>query len=268
MTPVTDDSPFFWHFARFRDAFRRSDAPGAGWAFDDAIGERLLVVLLAFVVVFAALCLLLPFAALGRMWREIPYKRNAVVYFGALGMGFMFLEVSLIQMLTLFLGYPSYSLSVTLFALLIFTGLGSLATAAYGGNRDRTLWTLFAVLVVLVGCYQLGLPAVIDRFVGSTLAVRCAVAILVIAPLGLCLGAFMPIGLATVAALSPHRTEYVAWGWAVNGFSSVISAVLSTIVAMSIGFKLVLLAAVAVYLIGIVALVRVPAPAIPPGTAS
>jgi MFS family permease len=84
------------------------------------------------------------------------------------------------------------------------------------------------------------------------------------APLGVCLGAFMPLGLATVAATTDYKTEYVAWAWAVNGFFSVVSSVLATILSMTFGFDRVMLAGVAVYAVGIVALLRVPVPAAAP----
>ena len=105
-----------------------------------------------------------------------------------------------------------------------------------------------------------------DQFVGASLPLRCVLAILLITPLGLCLGAFMPLGLATVAGVGGGtRDEFIAWAWAVNGFFSVISSIASTILAMIVGFELLLLIAVGVYAVGIVALRRVPAPMIAAG---
>ncbi len=98
----------------------------------------------------------------------------------------------------------------------------------------------------------------VDVFVSAPLAARVALAVLVLAPLGLCLGAFMPIGLSTVARLTEHEREYVAWAWAVNGFFSVVSSVLATILSMSFGFKVVLLLAALIYAIGVLALTRIP----------
>jgi len=177
----------------------------------------------------------------------------------------MFLEVTLIQRLTLFLGYPTYSLTVTLFALLVATGLGSWLTERYARRRNRALAALAVVLSVLVLFYLRGMTPVTNYFFGWPFAVRVGLAIALVAPLGICLGALMPLGLATVAALSAHREEYVAWGWAVNGFFSVVSSVLSTVVAMAFGFNAVMVGALALYLIGIAALARIPAPQSPGG---
>jgi MFS family permease len=83
-----------------------------------------------------------------------------------------------------------------------------------------------------------------------------------IGPLGLCLGIFMPLGLATVTELCDHDREYVAWAWAVNGFFSVISSIASTILAMLIGFNLLLQIALAIYAVAAVTLWRLPIPAL------
>ena len=104
------------------------------------------------------------------------------------------------------------------------------------------------------------LEPVVDAFIVYALPVRIVVAVLFIAPLGLCLGAFMPIGLGAVSALTDHAKQYIAWAWAVNGFFSVVSSVLATILAMAFGFKLVLLLAMLAYSAGIAAFLRVPEP--------
>jgi len=257
--PTFDDSPYFWHFARFRDALISPlDLSAVSVDKEDAIAERISFTLLAVVTIFAAFFLLLPFATIHRTWNEIPNKARACVYFASLGLGFMFIEIPLIQMFTLFLGYPTHSLSVTLFGLLLFSGLGSLLSEHYTAHRTITLGILLAALVGLILFFQFGLPIVIDRFVGGPSALRILLSIAMIAPLGLCMGAFMPIGLMTVAKTTPHKREYVAWAWAVNGFFSVVASILSTILAMVFGFKLVLLLALVIYAVGALSLTRFP----------
>jgi len=259
LSPVTDDSPFFWHFARFRDAVVR---PWGKQSFipdpEDATGERTLLILLAFATVFAAAFLLLPLVFVRETWQLIPHKRNAFCYFAALGLGFMFFEVCLIQKLTLFLGYPTYSLTVTLFSLLIFSGLGSLLSSRWQGPPSRVLYRLLGALLVLTLFYQFGPDVLVDHFVGLPLPLRLAIGVAILAPLGLCLGAFMPLGLGLLPALSSHDREYVAWAWAVNGFFSVVASVLATLLAMAWGFRAVLLLAGLVYALGVLAFVRIP----------
>jgi hypothetical protein len=257
--PVSDDAPFFWHFARFRDAVLGTGQTRVGIDMEDATGERVLMTLLATVAVFAAAFLLLPFVAIRELWSEIPYKTPAAIYFSALGLGFMFFEIVLIQKLTLFLGYPTYSLTVTLGALLLFTGVGSLLSAGYSHRRNRALLGLFVMLSALMLFYQFGIGQIVERCIGAPLAVRIAVSVACLAPLGLCLGAFMPLGLGTVANVTAHGAEFVAWGWAINGFFSVISSILATMLSMTFGFTVVLALAVLIYGVGILALLRIPA---------
>lgn len=258
--PVTDDRPFFWHFVPFRGVFGKKLIVGAQ-ATEEGLGERLLLVLLVLVTSFAALALLSPLALRWRLWRAIPHKPAAGIYFAALGAGFMFFEVTLIQRLTLFLGYPTYSLTVTLFALLVSTGLGSLASDRLLARRDRATATVGGVLVLLVAGYLFGLGVVTERAAAAPFTARVVIAAAVLAPLGLCLGIFMPLGLRSVAATTPHGEEYVAWAWAVNGFFSVMASVLATLLSMSFGFRVVMVLALAIYGVAIAALRRIPAPA-------
>jgi spermidine synthase/MFS family permease len=259
VSPVSDNAPFFWHFARFGDlvssgdpALRRPIGP------EDGRGERVLLVMLALAVLFSAVFLMLPFAFIRKRWGELPRKGTSVLYFAALGLGFMCFEITLLQKLTLFLGYPTYTLTVTLFALLVFSGIGSLTTGSYLHARNRALPLLLGALLALTLFLTTGLDPLVEVLVGQALPLRIAAAVLVLAPLGLCLGAFMPLGLATVSRLTPYRAEYVAWSWAVNGMFSVIGSLLATMLSMSYGFRAVLLLAVLLYASAAVALRAIP----------
>jgi hypothetical protein len=252
--PVTDDAPFFWHFTpyddvigNFTDPIRRGDA-------EIALGERVLLLLLAVAVVFAAVFLLLPFVTVRSIWVALPRKPRSALYFAAIGLGFIFFEITLIQRLTLFLGYPTYSLTVTLASILIFTGVGAYLSARTLQRPGRVTAVLFGAIVALTVFYQFALPPLTDGLLGWPLAGRILLAFAVLAPLGACLGYFMPLGLGAVATLTKYPREYVAWGWAVNGFASVVGAVLTTILAMTFGFRVVLFLALAAYAIAVVAL--------------
>jgi hypothetical protein len=257
VSAVRDDSPFFWHFSRFRDAIR-APLPGAVVDYEDTIAEQVTLVFLALATVLAAAVLLLPLSSMRSFWADVPHKGPAATYFAALGLGFMFVEVSLIQKLTLFLGYPTYSLTITLFAILVFSGIGSILSSRYSESPRRTLPVLLVIVAALIGAYQYILPSLIEHFVGHALVVRILLTILCIAPIGVCLGAFMPIGLRRVAAASPYSRQYVAWAWAINGFFSVIASILSTIYAMAFGFRSLMLAAIGVYAVGVVAMMLLP----------
>lgn len=264
--PIDDDAPFFWHFTSFRDVLADIFEPITEIDPEDSIGERVLLLLLGFAVAYAGVFLLLPFVAVRTTWRALPRKATSAAYFACLGLGFMFYEITMIQRLVRFLGYPTYSLTVTLTSILVSTGLGALLSNRFAGAAARrAVPVLLGVLALLTAFYQLFLDGVTDSLQASSLGVRIVSALLLLVPLGLCLGMFMPLGLGAVSALTDRGAEYVAWGWAVNGFFSVIGSVLTTILAMAFGFRAVQIAALAVYAVAVLAFVRLarPAPAVP-----
>ena len=217
------------------------------------LGERVLILLLGFAVLYAAIFLLAPFFFVRREWKVLPAKPLSALYFAALGLGFIFFEITMIQRLVLFLGYPTYSLTVTLASLLVFTGLGALVSQRLAPTAGVVVGVVFVALCALTAFYAWGLDPVMDAALDQSLAVRVLIALLVTAPLGLCLGMFMPLGLGVVSGMSPYPDEFVAWSWAVNGFFSVIGSVLSIILAMSIGFRAVQGIALAVYGVAVLA---------------
>jgi spermidine synthase len=263
---ITDDGPFFWHFAGFGSVLSNFGEPIDRFDPEDSIGERVIILLLVLATVLAAVFLLLPFVTMRKTWRSFPRKPTSAAYFTALGFGFMFFEITLIQRLILFLGFPTYSLTVTLASLLVFTGVGALLSARFKGHVEQVT-KVMAVAVVLLGlAYLFLLPVLTDALLTTPLGVRVVVTFVVLAPLGIMLGMFMPLGLGAVSALTGHGEEYVAWGWAVNGFASVIGSVLSTLIAMVYGFNVVLSLAIVVYLLALVALRRLQRPVDAAGT--
>jgi len=258
---ISDNGPFFWHFTPFDDVVRDFREPINREDLEIAIGERVLLLLLGVAAVMAAVFLLLPFMVIRETFRALPRKKLSFVYFAALGLGFLFFEITLIQRLTLFLGYPTYSLTVTLASILIFTGVGAWLTGRYEHRRERVVPVLAGAVVVLAVLAGFALPALTDAMLGAPFALRVIVTLAVLAPLGICLGSFMPVGLRAVSGMTEHESEYVAWGWAVNGFASVIGSVLTTILAMTYGFNTVLVIAVAVYLVALAVLWRLLGPA-------
>jgi hypothetical protein len=256
VTPVFDDSPFFWHFARLRDVVGGA-RDRTRIDLEDSLGERVLLFLLGLGVTYAAAFLLLPFFAIRATWREFPHKALTGAYFAAIGLGYMFFEVVLIQKLTLLLGYPTYSLSVTLAAMLAFTGIGSLLTARYLSRYRSALAVLVAVIVAATLFYQFAMDPLVSAALPRSEALRVVLAIVMLLPLGLSLGGFMPVGLAVAASHTRHREEYVAWGWAVNGFFSVIASILATILSMTLGFATVMYVALALYLIAAAVLLAI-----------
>jgi predicted membrane-bound spermidine synthase len=250
--PVLDDAPFFWHFRRFRDVLEELATPSQAGDPDVMLDERLLLSWLLLSAALAAGLLLLPFL-IGRKSRlPLPCQAHAAACFAALGLGFVIYEICLIQKLTLFLGHPTRSLSLTLSALLVCSGLGSLASQRCAPRRGAT--TLLAVLVVwTVLAHTVAGPAM-ERLDQLPLAARALLAALFVVPLGLALGGFVPLGLRAFARLAPQRPEAVAWAWAVVGLAAGVGSALATVFSMSLGFRALLLGGLASYALAAAAL--------------
>jgi len=258
---IADDGPFFWHFTSLGTTIGDFTTSVVAEDLEVGIGERVLILLLIVATLFAAIFLLLPFVAIRDVFVALPRKGRSALYFACLGFGFLFFEITLIQRLTLFLGYPTYSLTITLASILLFTGVGALLSGRFADRPHRLLPVLLGLVVALTLFYAFALPVLTESLLTAPLFARMIIAFVVLAPLGMTLGMFMPLGLGAVAAMTDHPSEYVAWGWAVNGFASVMGSVLTTMLAMTFGFQVVLFVALGVYVVALVALRGLLAPA-------
>jgi MFS family permease len=188
------------------------------------------------------------------------FKASWGTYFACLGLGFMFVEVAMIQKLTLLLGYPTRSLTVTLFSLLVSTGAGSYLSSRYAERWERAVGRLLASLVTLVAIWLFVVPHAVAAFVGFPLFLRALAAVALTAPFGLCLGGFLPIGMRAITGAAGQAPGAVAWAWAINAFFSVIGSILSAILAMMVGFKFLIIGAPVIYAVGVLALVGMAVP--------
>jgi hypothetical protein len=246
VTPTTDNDPYFWHFARFGTVVSHYTTSLNSLDREDSVGERVLLLLLALSLIAAAGFLLLPFIRVRQTWSRMPSKRWSSVFFAGVGLGFIFFEITLMQLLNLFLGFPTYALTVTLAALLLFTGIGALLSPRIARPRSAVPKLLGAVVVLGI-FYLFGLTPVTNGLLSLPLAARIAFTFVLLAPLGLCFGMFMPLGLRQVSGDGDTGRAYVAWGWAVNGFASVVGSALATILSMAFGFDVVLILGMAAY---------------------
>ena len=234
--PPHDDRPFFGHFFKWRQAPEVLAMAGHTWQPFGGAGYFVLLALLALALVAAGTLILLPLAVRGRgeMRRGGPLGAT-MGYFALLGLGYLCVEIPLLQRFILFLGHPAYAMATVLFALLLFSGLGSLI------SRRVPLWLVLTLLPVLVGGYALGLPFLLEATLAAPLGGRMLVAVVALAPLGLLMGMPFPKGLALLAqrALSNSDT-LIAWAWGVNGAVSVVASILAALLALSFGFSAVL----------------------------
>jgi hypothetical protein len=246
--PTTDDRPFFFHTTKLKDQF--GVAFGRSMLFGNGLSA--LLTLLGIAAGLVVLFVVGPLALADRGVVHPPGWFAWLMYFSALGMGFMLIEVSVLQRFVLLLGHPVYSLTVTLFSLLLGTGLG----AAWSRTFDeRTLPQSAMVALGTVAAIALVVVVVVTPLVNWAIplsrAWRIAVAIAALVPIGVVLGIPMPTGLRLVQRRDP---DLVPWAWGLNGALSVLGATLAIFVAMNWGFGVTLVAAAVTYLLGLAAL--------------
>jgi hypothetical protein len=169
---------------------------------------------------------------------------GSLVYFAALGFGFIAVELALLQNLTLLVGHPIYSLSVLLFTLLAFGGIGSALSVRF------PMWMACAAVAILGAIEALALPRLVPALLWLPLWGRIGVAIVLIAPLGLAMGMPFPRGLReTGNGTLPAPPFY----WGLNGIMSVIGSVTTVFVALTAGFQAAMLMGSACYLLAALA---------------
>ena len=239
--PATDDQPYFFHFfkwASFREVIDLRKRGGAGlieW------GYLILVATLAQAVLAGLVLILMPLAHIKRTW---PAGTGGPMgsYFFLLGLAFLFVEIAFIQKFILFLSHPLYSVAVVLSGFLVFAGIGSAMSARL--TRRAPVTTVTAVIAAITLAYVFLLPVVFQRFIGLADTAKIAMSIVLIAPLAFCMGMPFPLGLKRLADRAP---DFIPWAWGINGFASVLSAALATLMAIEFGFSVVLVTALLFY---------------------
>jgi hypothetical protein len=260
VSPPTDERPFFFNQLRMADAFalmmNTSDLePGVVSGNLSATLTLLIIVLLSAVLV--VLTIIIP--ALPSVRRVSPGLIGAgTLYFLLIGLGFMFVEIGLIQRLSLYLGHPVYGLAIGLFGIILSTGIGSLISDRVPLVNRRRLFVWCGLLALYLGLLPIWLPRLVQASEALPIAARCAVALATIAPVGLLMGFGFPTGMRLVNAIDQRPTP---WFWAINGAAGVLAA--SIAVAVSITFSIstcIWLGAACYLLVGIaaVALMRAP----------
>jgi hypothetical protein len=169
-------------------------------------------------------------------------------YFAAIGLGFLFIEIPMIQHFILFLDNPSYSLATVLFALLFFSGVGSRFSNVISIDK-AFIWLIILNLINIIFLKQIN-----NYALGLPLAFRIVLTIILLAPTGFFMGIPFPLG---IKSIDNSKNELIPWAWGVNGVFSVVSGVAAVLLAISFGFKFVFIIGTALYLIAWL-LIRVP----------
>ena len=246
--PATDDRPYFFRFFNWGAAAEllalkeQGGLPLLEW------GYPVLVITLVQALAASVVLILLPLWARSRKSDAAAGRGRVGLYFLAIGLAFMFVEIAFIQKFVLFLAHPLYAVAVVLCAFLVFAGIGSRLSGRLTGRNASmaarpVVWAIGGI-AVLAASYAFVLPSLFQRLMHLPDPVRIAVALALIAPLAVCMGVPFPSGIAWV---STDRQTLVPWAWAVNGCASVVGAVLATLLAIHFGFTVVVLMAVVLY---------------------
>ena len=255
--PATDDRPHFFRFFKWNSAAElfalreQGGMPLLDWSYP------LLVATLAQAFAASVLLILAPLA-LSRCRRTLPTAPVAL-YFLAIGFAFMFMEIAFIQKFVLFLAHPLYAVAVVLCAFLVFAALGSWMGGSWlAGHWQGSRWqaankvTLAVIAMgVLTLLYLAILPSLFQALIHLPDAEKIIISVALIAPLATCMGVPFPTAM---TRLADTAEEAIPWAWAINGFASVVGAVLATLLAIHLGFAAVILLAVLIYAVACAAL--------------
>jgi spermidine synthase len=261
VSPATDDRPFFFDFFKWQALPELLERRTLGGAALLDWGYLILLATLAQALILSIALILAPLRLLGASSAPPTDRWRVAVFFLAIGLAFLFVEIASIQRFILFLSHPVHAVAVVLCGFLVFAGLGSgmsprlgawLASRSAGATGSRA-WARVGPLELAVGgimavalSYLFILPPLFRLLIALPDAPKIAITLLLIAPLAFCMGMPFPLALSRVSARAP---ALVPWAWGINGCASVLSAILATLLAMNVGFTRVTLIAIALYLL-------------------
>jgi hypothetical protein len=247
LSPPTDSSPYFFSFVRFHAIPGILRIPGVHW-------EALLPLLnLTFFMLAALILVILTIVWPARRWTHsqqssAPAPPGAILYFIAIGLGFMLAEMGMMQQLSIFLGQPMYSLAVVLAGLILAAGLGSLASDRLPLSSSlKSRVPALASALVLVDYSAVVLPA-IHGAVGGVLWQRILVSLALVTPCGFIMGFCFPVGMRWATRLGQEGN--LPWMWALNGAASVLASFIAMIISTESSIRACVLTGAACYALG------------------
>jgi spermidine synthase len=248
VTPVTDNAPFFFFTLKAGRLLRpHSSSSAMDWKVNLGVAVLGIVLILSLVAVLAFL--VLPLLLTGGANRQTT---PGLFYFVAVGLGYILVEVTFIQRFVLFLGHPTYALTVVVFLMLLASGAGSLTSTKWLRDSAR-VWLPLTLIVVGLLLYVGALPLILERLVGAAFAVKLVISAILLVPLGFAMGMPFPAGLRTLAAVTHEGAggNSIEWAWAMNAASSVLGSVLAIVIAIQFGLNVTLTCGAAAYLLAL-----------------
>jgi hypothetical protein len=242
VSPPSDDKPFFFNHVKWRKIRQLYESMGRKWEpfFE---GGFIAVVVFIQALLFSVLLIVAPLTLRYRkIVSQLRGHLSILFYFLLIGVGFMFIEITLIQKFILPLEKPAYSIAVVLSGMLLFSGLGSIVSNRISEDKTRGILIALALTVLL---YVIILPSTLSAILGKPLTHRVLYSTLSIAPLAFLMGLPFPLGIKYAARLQDNGI--LSWAWAVNGAASVAGAALAVISSTTLGYNMTLLIAGLIY---------------------
>lgn len=250
ISPVYDKNPFFFFTLKTGDVLKKIMA-GTGRGMDWRINLGVTVLFMVFGISIVAVLafLILPLLLHNRRTGEtpVPHRHARLLYFIAVGLGFIIVEITLIQRFVLFLGHPTYALTVVVFLMLLASGAGSFMAKKWLAKSSSVRVPL-ALIAAIVIAYLYLLPLVLGAMIGAEFAVKLLISGALIVPLGVLMGIPFPTGLRALDELDDRRVE---WAWALNGGATVLGSVSSMIIAIHFGLNVTLVVGAMAYVVAL-----------------
>ena len=252
LTPPTDSRPFFFNqlpLSNISKVLELSSSARASVSVGVVNGNlyAVLTLLILFLISLAFVLgtIIFPLRpAIASAGRKLVWSGTA--YFLLIGIGFMMIEIGMLQRLSVFLGHPVYSLSVVLFSVILFTGLGSMISEYLTLKKPTAIiaWSLvtFAYLVGLL----FWMPDLLLSFDSASLTTRAVICMLIIGPAGLLLGYGFPTGMRLISSANDHEKP---WFWGINGASGVLASAFAVACSIAFGIDVTILIGAACYLL-------------------
>ena len=268
ISPVSDNRPFFFYTVQPRDLWnfvKNASRDSADYKINKAV--PLLFGLAAVSLVATALILVMPPLLLGTRLPRHPGVIRFLLYFLFIGTGYILIEVGLIQKFVLFLGHPTYALTVVIFSLLTSSGLGSFASRKLLGSDEGRLIKALGCVALLAALLAFLVSGLLSSLVWLPLGLKIAMTVALLAPLGFVMGMPFPTAL---RRLEQMHAPSVRWAWSLNAASSVLGSVGALVCAIYLGLIQTLMIGGLFYLAALAVVARVsateaPAPEAAPG---
>lgn len=255
--PTTDNRPYFFQSLRLRSllhiirANHKNNLPFIEWGYPLLVATLIQAILAGLSLIFLPLFLWRHRlkATVNKTHRSPLYLVS--FYFLCLGAGFMFIEIAFIQKFLLLLGQPTYTIATVLCGFLVFSGLGSLFSTNFKNIcllRQKNPILLAIGIVSLITCLYLQLlPFIFSQLTVNSVIIKIIFSICLIGPLAFFMGMPFPLG---IDLLRRYHPAFITWAWGINGYTSVVSSILATCLAITFGFNTVVLLATTIYLFG------------------